>query len=86
MMGVSERAKIMTLEEVLSLAKQLSLCDKVQLVARILPEIEQEMVIDQPIPRKSLWGLCVDLGDAPTMEEIDQAREEMWSNFPREDV
>jgi hypothetical protein len=76
----------MTLEEVLSLAKQLSLPDKVQLVTRIMPEIEQEIVMAQATPRKSLWGLCADLGNAPTAEEIGQAREEMWGNFPREDI
>lgn len=35
-------------------------------------------------PRKSLLGLCADLGVTITAEEIDEARHEMWGNFPRD--
>lgn len=76
----------MTLEEVLTLAKQLSLPDKVQLATRIMLEIEQEIVMAQATPLKSLWGLCTDLGNALTAEEIGQVRKEMWRNFPREAI
>jgi len=31
-------------------------------------------------------GLCGDLGPAPSAEEIDQGRREMWAGFPRDDV
>ena len=36
-------------------------------------------------PRKSLYGL---LADTPSIsaEDIDEARKEMWGNFPREDI
>jgi len=34
-------------------------------------------------PRRSLLGLCADLGVHITAEEIDEARAEMWSGFPR---
>jgi hypothetical protein len=36
-------------------------------------------------PRKSLLGLCADLGIHITEEDISEARKEMWGNFPRED-
>lgn len=36
-------------------------------------------------PRKSLMGLCEDLGIHITEEDIAEARKEMWGNFPRED-
>jgi len=78
--------KVVTFEEVLGLAKQLSPLDKVRLIERIAPEIERELVTVQPQPRRSLWGLCADLGSAPSTEEIDEARRAEWANFPRENV
>ncbi len=35
-------------------------------------------------PLKSVKGLCADLKVDITEEDIDQARKEMWGNFPRE--
>lgn len=37
-------------------------------------------------PSRQFIGLCVDLGGAPSAAEIDQARREMWANFPRDDI
>lgn len=37
-------------------------------------------------PRRSLRGLFADLGVTISEEDIDEARREMWGNFPREDV
>nr|WP_202895689.1 hypothetical protein [Iningainema tapete] len=65
---------------------QLSTGDKVRLIQQIAPEIERELMDKPPTPRKSLWGLCADLGQAPTAAEIDAARGEEWANFPREDI
>lgn len=75
-----------SLEEALNLVKQLSPVDKARLIERIVPDIERELKVTWPTPRKSLWGLCADLGSAPSAEEIDQARREEWANFPREDI
>ncbi len=76
----------MTLQEVLNLAKQLSSLDKVRLIQQIAPDIERELIDNPPTPRKSLWGLCADLGQAPSASEIDAARSEEWAGFPREDI
>jgi uncharacterized protein with von Willebrand factor type A (vWA) domain len=35
-------------------------------------------------PRRSLLGLCADLGIKITEEDIADARNEMWGNFPRD--
>ena len=35
-------------------------------------------------PFKSVKGLWADLGISISAEEIDEARREMWKNFPRE--
>jgi hypothetical protein len=76
----------MTLQEVLKLAKQLSLLDKIRLIQQITPDIELEIAENQKTPRRTLWGLCADLGTAPSAQEIDKIRAEEWANFPREDI
>jgi len=75
-----------TLNEVLNLATQLFSVDKVRLMQHILTEIEQALMNDQEKPRRSLWGLCADLRAAPSAEDIDEARREIWANFPRGDI
>jgi len=37
-------------------------------------------------PTHPLIGLCADLGAAPSAEDIDEARREMWARFPRDDT
>ena len=73
--------RVVTLEEALDLVKQLSPLDKVRLIERIVPDIERELMATWLTPRKSLLGLCADLGPAPSAEEIDQARREEWANI-----
>jgi phosphopentomutase len=76
----------MQLEEVLGFVKQLSLVDKVRLIERVAPEIERDLKTTQTImPKRSLWGICADLGNAPSAAEIDHTRQEVWANFPRDD-
>lgn len=79
----------MTLHEVMSLVRGLSLLDKVRLIEQLAPEIERELIAQQSIQqsksRRSLWGLWADLGEAPSSEDIRQIRQEMWSTFPRTD-
>jgi len=65
--------KVVTLEEALEVVRQLSPVDKVRLIERIVPDIERELMTARPSPRKSLWGLCADLGPAPSAEEIEEA-------------
>lgn len=35
-------------------------------------------------PRRDIKGLCADLKIQITEADIDEARQEMWGNFPRE--
>jgi hypothetical protein len=35
-------------------------------------------------PRQSIKGLCADLGVQITDEDIAQARQELWGQFPKE--
>ena len=38
-----------------------------------------------PRPKRSLRGALADLAPAPSTEDIDEVRREMWANFPRDD-
>ena len=63
---------------------------------RTLPQEKQQEVLDfarflaqrngKKAPLRSVKGLCADLGIHISAEEIDEARKEMWGNFPREDI
>jgi len=78
-----------TLEAVLAQAYGLSTLDKVRLIEKVTPRIEEEIRSGQAKTAEafpSLWGTFRDLGVAPSGEEIDQVRQEMWSDFPREDI
>jgi hypothetical protein len=75
-----------TLEQVIFLARQLPPLDKIRLIEQMAPEIERDLLGQRPLKRKSLLGLCADLGSAPSAGEIDQIRREMWTGFPREDI
>ncbi|MEG4631352.1 hypothetical protein QUB56_17385 [Microcoleus sp. AR_TQ3_B6] len=74
----------MAFEVVLNLVKHLSIAKKLRLIKWIVSKIELELVV-RPVPRKSLWGLCAELGIAPSAADIDEARSEEWANFPREE-
>ncbi len=78
--------KVATLEQVVSLARQLPPVEKIRLIERMVSEIERDMLGQRPSKRRSLLGLCADLGPAPSTEDIDGIRHEMWAGFPREDI
>ncbi len=75
--------KTVTLEEALELVRQLSLLDKVRLIEQVAPQIERELTT-QSKTRKSLRGLW--RGSDITESDIAEVRQQMWQNFPREDV
>ncbi|MBM3766963.1 MAG: DUF2281 domain-containing protein [Acidobacteria bacterium] len=60
---------------------------------RELPVDKQMEVLDfanflaprDPSPRKSVRGLWKEMGFSISAEDIDEARKEMWGNFPREE-
>jgi hypothetical protein len=74
------------LEQVIALAANLSLLNTVRLVQQVMATLEQELTSQETKPKRSLYGICADLGTAPSAEEIDEARREAWANFPREDI
>jgi hypothetical protein len=76
--------QIVTIEDALKLIKQLSLLDKVRLIQQIVPQIEHELTNIESQPRKSLRGLW--RGSNVSESDITQMRQEVWANFPREDI
>lgn len=77
-----------TFAEVLDLAKRLPPTQKLRLIEAIVPDLAAplQQAETQPQPLRSLYGLWQDLGVNISAEDIDDARRDMWSTFPREDV
>jgi hypothetical protein len=77
-----------TLDQVLAMARQLPPADQARLVARLAPVVER--VLDQtearavPSSRPPTRGLLADLGPAPSAEEIDEVRREIWAGYDAE--
>lgn len=66
------------LEDALQLALELSPLDKVRLMKQVASTLEQELAQGEVKPLPSLYGALADLGTAPSAEEIDEVRREMW--------
>jgi hypothetical protein len=71
------------LAELVALAQNLSPLDKVRLVEQVMATLEQDLQPEVK-PRRSLLGIWSDVNISE--EDIDEARREMWGNFPREDI
>lgn len=77
---------VVSLDEIVTLAENLSPIDKVRLVERVMSTLEHELSERNTEPLPSLYGLWKDLNISVSEEDIDEARQEMWGNFPREDI
>jgi hypothetical protein len=80
-----------SVEDVLRQALRLPTLQKIRLVEKLMRELEIEMSgvgdkSSEGMPRRSLYGLLAHLGSAPSAEEIDEARREIWANFPRKEL
>ena len=73
-------------EQASALIENLSPLDKVRLMERLASTLERDLGEPVTEPPPSLYGLWADLGVDISAEDIDEARREMWSNFPREDI
>lgn len=76
-----------TYDDVLSIARQLSPSDKARLLEDISAALRRDLVLpetEKKKPKRSLLGLWE--GVSISEEDIDEARREMWGNFPREDI
>ena len=76
----------MTLEQVLTVANQLSPIDKLKLVKQLMGTLEPTAIVGEVKPKVSSWGALAALGTAPSAAEIDEVRQEMWAGFGERDV
>lgn len=72
------------LEQALTLALGLTPLEKVRLMEQVMATLEQDLAAASQQPKRSLYGLWD--GVNLSAEEIDAARQEMWGEFPREDI
>lgn len=73
-------------QQIMVMVATLSLVEKIRLAQRILEMLGHDLDGMTPSPRRSLLGVLADTGEAPSAAEIDEARREMWGNFPRDDI
>jgi hypothetical protein len=73
-----------TVDVLIDLAGRLSTLDKVRLIESLVPQIAHDLQSESTQPRKSLRGLW--RGQETPASEIDQARTDIWQNFPRQDI
>ena len=76
---------VMSVEQLVSVIRQLPPRERLRIITQVLPDLERELPAGQK-PKRSLWGLCADLGTAPSALEIDEIRKEVWGGFPRGDI
>jgi hypothetical protein len=72
-------------EDVLGMVQQLSPAEKARLLEELSAALLRDLTPVEP-PPQPLYGSFSDLGTAPSAEDIDEARHEIWGNFPREDI
>lgn len=74
------------LDDLIKMAKQLSPLEKLRLVEGVLPDIAADLQAAEGPDVKSLHGILSNLGPAPSADDIEKTRREMFENFPRTDI
>lgn len=74
-----------TPKSVLDMLRKLPPRERLKVISQALPEIEQDLA-EKKHAYKSLSGLWKDLRPAVSEQDIDDARSEMWKEFPRKDI
>jgi|TARA_B100000315_G_C14019727_1_gene338268 hypothetical protein len=76
-------AEEVSLKKVLQLARKLSPLDKVKLLEQMIPDLEAHLRSSEASshPLRSVYGLCADLGPAPSSEDIDDMRRDVFGDF-----
>ena len=74
-----------TVEMVLEDLRRLPPRERLHVIVQALPELERELH-EHVGPLQSLQGLWKDLDFDISAAEIDEARREAWTDFPRQDI
>lgn len=77
-------ATLVTIDQIVQLAHQLSPAEKLQLIEHLATDLKTAVHTSTPLRRRSLHGVLKEAHI--NAEEIDRARQELWGNFPREDI
>ena len=77
--------EVVTLADVVALARRLSASDKARLIEQMAAGLQHDVALTEVAPLRSLYGLCADLCPAPSAEEIDEARREAWAGAQHDD-
>lgn len=74
----------LTYDTVVDLVLRLSRADRARLIAQVAPTLVEDTAVKPP--KQSSYGILADLTIDLSAADIDEARREMWKNFPREDI
>ena len=74
--------------DVLAAARKLPIEEQAHLIADLSSSLDKKLEARAvgAGPRESLYGSLAHLGPAPSAEDIDEVRREMWANFGQDDV
>jgi len=75
-----------TFDDVVQSALTLSPVDKVRLIERLASVLKYDVASRPAVPKQILYGALAQYGVAPSEQDIDEARREMWGAFPREEI
>lgn len=70
------------IDELAQRARQLPPAERALLIERVIAELDQDAGITS-LPRP-LLGLWAAYGTAPSFDDIEDARRELWGAFPRD--
>jgi len=73
-------------DQAAALVQRLSPREKIRPVGRIMAALEEDIPPEAKKPRRSQYGALSDPGLDISSEDIDEARQAMLANFPREDI
>lgn len=73
-------------DDIWAAARTLPVAEKARLLEQLSAALRRELPVQVARPSASLYGTFADLGTAPSADDIDEARREMGSNFPRGDL
>ena len=77
---------MMTIDEIRVAAHQLTPKEKAQLISELAADLAQSPTVPpHPTPGRPFRGILAHLGKAPSAEEIDEVRREMWAGFAEGD-
>ena len=76
---------MMTIDEIRAVAQQLTPQEKAQLIADLVADLAKQQPAPIAQPKCDFYGALAHLGKAPSAEEIDEVRREMWAGFAEGD-